>query len=36
MISLSGAQEVGAKPGQVAVAWVKAEGVLPIAGTRTW
>jgi aryl-alcohol dehydrogenase-like predicted oxidoreductase len=29
------AQEVGAKPGQVAVAWVKAKGVLPIVGTRT-
>jgi diketogulonate reductase-like aldo/keto reductase len=31
VISLSVAQEVGAKPGQVAVAWVKAKGVLPIA-----
>ena len=29
------AQEVGAKPGQVAVAWVKAKGVLPVVGTRT-
>jgi len=29
------AQEVGAKPGQIAVAWVKAKGVLPIVGTRT-
>src|ERR1700687_4844294 len=29
------AQELGAKPGQVAVAWVKAKGVLPIVGTRT-
>jgi aryl-alcohol dehydrogenase-like predicted oxidoreductase len=28
------AQEVGAKPGQVAVAWVKAKGVLPVVGTR--
>ena len=35
VISLSVAQEVGAKPGQVAVAWVKAKGVLPIVGTRT-
>jgi aryl-alcohol dehydrogenase-like predicted oxidoreductase len=30
------AEEVGAKPGQVAVAWVKAKGVLPVIGTRTW
>src|SRR6202163_4253934 len=29
------AQEIGAKPGQVAVAWVKAKGVLPVVGTRT-
>lgn len=29
------AQEVGAKPGQLAVVWVKAKGVLPIVGTRT-
>jgi aryl-alcohol dehydrogenase-like predicted oxidoreductase len=29
------AQEVGAKPGQVAVAWVKAKGVLPVVGTPT-
>jgi aryl-alcohol dehydrogenase-like predicted oxidoreductase len=29
------AEEVGAKPGQVAVAWVKAKGVLPVIGTRT-
>jgi aryl-alcohol dehydrogenase-like predicted oxidoreductase len=29
------AQELGAKAGQVAVAWVKAKGVLPIVGTRT-
>src|ERR1700726_4489931 len=29
------ADEVGAKPGQVAVAWVRAKGVLPIVGTRT-
>jgi aryl-alcohol dehydrogenase-like predicted oxidoreductase len=29
------AKELGAKPGQVAVAWVKAKGVLPIVGTRT-
>jgi aryl-alcohol dehydrogenase-like predicted oxidoreductase len=29
------ADEVGAKPGQVAVAWVKAKGVLPVVGTRT-
>src|ERR1700674_2122956 len=29
------AQEVSAKPGQVAVAWVKAKGVLPVVGTRT-
>src|SRR6202521_3662592 len=26
------AEEIGAKPGQVAVAWVKAKGVLPIVG----
>src|SRR6202166_683071 len=30
------AEEIGAKPGQVAVAWVKAKGVLPVIGTRTW
>src|SRR6202163_3437024 len=29
------AEEIGAKPGQVAVAWVKAKGVLPVVGTRT-
>ena len=29
------AQEDGAKPGQVAVAWVKANGVLPVVGSRT-
>src|ERR1700693_4648962 len=29
-------EEAGAKPGQVAVAWVKAKGVLPVIGTRTW
>ena len=29
------ADEVGAKPGQVAVAWVRAKGVLPVVGTRT-
>jgi aryl-alcohol dehydrogenase-like predicted oxidoreductase len=29
------AKEVGAKPGQVAVAWVSARGVLPIIGART-
>jgi aryl-alcohol dehydrogenase-like predicted oxidoreductase len=29
------AKEVGSKPGQVAVAWVRAKGVLPIVGTRT-
>src|SRR6202171_4035028 len=29
------AQEVGGKPGQVAVAWVRAKGVLPVVGTRT-
>jgi aryl-alcohol dehydrogenase-like predicted oxidoreductase len=29
------AEEIGAKPGQVAVAWVKAKGVLPVIGTRT-
>ena len=30
------AKEVGVKPGQVAVAWVKAKGVLPVIGTRTY
>src|ERR1700674_5682819 len=29
------AKEVGGKPGQVAVAWVRAKGVLPVVGTRT-
>src|SRR6202049_590336 len=29
------AEEIGAKPGQVAVAWVKAKGVLPVIGMRT-
>ena len=29
------AKEVGSNPGQVAVAWVRAKGVLPIVGTRT-
>lgn len=29
------AQELGANPGQVAIAWVKAKGVLPIIGPRT-
>jgi aryl-alcohol dehydrogenase-like predicted oxidoreductase len=29
------AEEIGAKAGQVAVAWVKAKGVLPVIGTRT-
>src|ERR1700687_5858603 len=29
------ADEVGAKPGQVAVAWVRAKDVLPVVGTRT-
>ena len=30
------AKEVGVKPGQVAVAWVKAKGALPVIGTRTY
>jgi aryl-alcohol dehydrogenase-like predicted oxidoreductase len=29
------AGEVGAKPGQVALAWVKAKGVFPVVGVRT-
>lgn len=29
------AQELGATPGQVATAWVKAQGVLPVLGLRT-
>jgi len=30
------AEEIGSTPGQVAVAWVKAKGVLPVVGTRTY
>lgn len=29
------AEEIGAKPGQVAIAWVTAKGVLPVAGIRS-
>src|SRR6202165_3661871 len=30
------AEEIGSTPGQVAVAWVKAKGVLPVVGNRTY
>lgn len=29
------AEEVGAKPGQIAIAWVAAKGVIPVIGPRT-
>ncbi|XXT14576.1 aldo/keto reductase [Sorangium sp. So ce429] len=32
---LAVAHEIGATPGQVAIAWVSAQGVLPVIGPRT-